>query len=104
MAKSKAKRWSQRVTQASNVLDLEAGVFSWEDPRGIALSLKRSADASRRRLSPAFRSAMSMLAFYINRAGKKLSPEQREILERAKDELREVYGRPRRGPMEGGHT
>lgn len=93
---AKSKRWSQRVAETSNALDLEEGIFSCEDPRRIALSIKRSAEVSRRRRSPAFRSAMSMLTFYINRAGKKLPPEQREILQRAKDELRELYGRPRR--------
>lgn len=96
MGKNKIKRWSQQVTETSNALDLEEGVFSWDDPKGIALSLKRSADTSVRRKSPAFRSAMSMLNFYINRAGKKLPHKRREILERAKEELRELYGRPLR--------
>jgi hypothetical protein len=90
------KRWSQRVTQASNALDLEAGVFSLADPYAIALSLKRSAEASTRRKADPFRSAMSMLSFYINRAGSQLSRERRERLEAAKDELRALYGRPRR--------
>lgn len=96
MLKKKLKRWSQQVTETSNALDLEPGVFSWDDPRRIALSLKSSADNSDRRKGSPFRSAMSMLNFYINRAGKKLPAEQREILERAKDELRELYGKPRR--------
>jgi len=96
MVKQKVKRWSQQVTETSNALDLEAGVFSWDDPRKIARSLKRSADNSDRRKASPFRSAMSMLNFYINRAGKKLPAEQRDILERAKGELRELYGRPRR--------
>jgi hypothetical protein len=95
MAKNKIKRWSQKVTETSNALDLEEGVFSWDDPKRIALSLKRSADTSARRKSPAFRSAMSMLNFYINRAGKKLPPKQRQVLERAKEELRKLYSRPR---------
>lgn len=89
------KRWSQRVTQTSNALDLEQGVFSWDDPKRIALSLKHSADTSDRRKTSPFRSAMSMLNFYINRAGRKLPQEQREILENAKEELRELYGKPR---------
>jgi hypothetical protein len=96
MLKKKIKRWSQEVTETSNALDLEPGVFSWDDPRKIALSLKWSADNSDRRKGSPFRSAMSMLNFYINRAGKKLPAEQRDILERAKDELRELYGKPRR--------
>ena len=96
MAKKKPKRWSQQVAETSSALDLEQGVFSWDDPRRIAHSLKWSADNSDRRKSSAFRSAMSMLNFYINRAGKKLPARQREILERAKEELRELYGRPRR--------
>jgi hypothetical protein len=96
MAMNKSKRWSQQVTHTSNALDLEEGVFSWEDPKRIALSLKRSADTSVRRKSPPFCSAMSMLNFYVNSAGKKLPQKQREALERAKEELRELYGRPRR--------
>lgn len=95
MIKKKVKRWSQQVARTSSALSLEPGVFSWDDPRKIALSLKRSADNSQRRKSPPFRSAMSMLNYYINRAGKKLPTKQREILERAKDELRDAYGKPR---------
>src|SRR5437762_366575 len=91
------RRWSQQVTRTSNALDLDAGVFSQSDPRAIARSLKRSADRSRRRKSEPFRSAMSMLNLYINRAGKQISSQQRKKLERAKDELRDLYGRPRRG-------
>jgi len=91
-----AKRWSQRVTEESNALDLEEGVFALDDPRAIARSLKRSAERSRRRKAPPFRSAMSMLVFYINRAGDNLSKARRAKLERAKDELRALYGRPRR--------
>ncbi len=89
-------RWSQRVTATSNALDLEPGVFTWSDPRRIARSLSRSAERSRRRKAPPFQSAMSMLSFYINRAGRSLAPEQRARLEAAKDELRALYGRPRR--------
>lgn len=88
--------WSHRVAEISNALDLEPGVFSLNDPRKIALSLKRSADKSGRRKSEPFRSAMSMLNFFINRAGKKLPARRRAILERAKEELREAYGKPRR--------
>lgn len=98
MAKKDVKRWSQQVTETSNALDLEQGVFSWDDPRRIARSLKGSADHSDRRKSSAFRSAMSMLNFYINRAGKNLPRRQRETLEKAKEELRELYGKPRRRP------
>lgn len=87
--------WSQHVTETSNALDLESGVFSWNDPRKIALSLKRSADNSQRRKAEPFASAMAMLNFYINRAGRHLSVRQRDVLEQAKDELRELYGRSR---------
>ena len=93
---NKRKRWSQRVTDTSNALDLDQGVFSKDDPRSIARSLKRSADRSQRRKSNPFRSAMSMLTFYINRAGKKLSRSRRKRLETAKEELRDLYGKSRR--------
>jgi len=96
MAPRTSKRWSHRVTQTSNALDLEKGVFSKSDPRSIARSLKRSADHSRRRKSDPFRSAMSMLNFYINRAGRKLSKIRRARLEAAKEALRDIYGRSRR--------
>jgi hypothetical protein len=96
MATSKGKRWSQRVTEKSNALDLEHGVFAKDDPRSIARSLKRSAERSRRRKSDPFRSAMSMLTFYINRAGKQLSRSRLKRLQAAKDELRELYGRARK--------
>ena len=91
-----AKRWSQHVTETSNALDLEHGVFSKQDPRAIARSLKRSTERSRRRKSDSYRSAMSMLTFYINRAGKKLPKTRLAKLQRAKKELRELYGRPAR--------
>lgn len=91
------KKWSQRVTERSNALDLEPGVFASDDPRHIARSLKRSAERSRRRKSEPFRSAMSMLNFYINRAGKQLPAARRQCLEQAKEELRKLFGRPRRG-------
>ncbi|AWI81152.1 hypothetical protein CEW87_18350 [Parazoarcus communis] len=93
---AKAK-WSQQITQDSNALDLESGVFTLEDPVEIARSLKRSAEASQRLKSTPFRAAMSMLCFYINRAGNQLSDTQRARLESAKDELRVLFGRPRRG-------
>lgn len=86
-------RWSAKVTRESHALVLENGVFTWKDPERIALSLKRSADASTNRKSPPLRSAMSMLVFYINRAGKDLDEDQRIILEQAKTELRKLYGR-----------
>jgi hypothetical protein len=86
-------RWSQRVTRGSNALDLEKGVFTFSDPRKIARSLKRSAERSRRRKSEAFASAMSMLTFFINRAGRGLPQARRRRLERAKSELRALYGR-----------
>ncbi|MCP5277576.1 MAG: DUF3175 domain-containing protein [Thiobacillus sp.] len=86
-------KWSDRVTRESNALDLEQGVFTWDDPRRIALSLKHSADTSGRRKAEPFRSAMYMLVFYINRAGRNLDEERRRILEQAKKELRRAYGR-----------
>ena len=98
MATKKGKRWSQRVTEKSNALDLEKGLFAKDDPRAIARSLKRSADRSRRRKSDPFRSAMSMLTFYMNRAGKQLSQSKLKRLQAAKDELRELYGRPSKTP------
>jgi len=94
--KSKTRRWSQRVTEESDALTLEEGVFTKPSPRAIALSLKRSADASRRRKSEPYHSAMSMLVFYINRAGKGLSAARKRKLEKAKDELRDLYGKPRK--------
>ena len=94
----KQKKWSQRVTQSSDALDLESGVFSFDDPRRIAQSLKESAERSNRRKAGPFSSAMSMLTFYINRAGTNLSDTRKECLEQAKDELRELYGKPRRRP------
>jgi hypothetical protein len=92
--KKEAKKWSKKVTEHSNALDLEQGVFSKKDPREIALSLKRSAERSERRKSNPYRSAMSMLTFYINRAGKDLSKETKKRLEEAKDELRKVFKKP----------
>jgi len=91
--RKKSRRWSARVTRTSDALDLEQGVFRQRSARGIALSLKRSAERSRRRKSEPFRSAMSMLNLYINRAGKQLSAERRRTLERTKVELRRVFHR-----------
>ncbi|AMS07015.1 DUF3175 domain-containing protein [Acidipropionibacterium acidipropionici] len=85
------RKWSQDVTEHSDALDLEGGVFTWKDPRRIAESLMESArQSSRRKASSPYRSAMSMLTFYMNRAGSGLDEEQREILDRAKDELRRL--------------
>ena len=89
----KARRWSARVTQRSNALDLQGNIFKSTNPRGIALSLKRSAEASKRRKGTPYQSAMSMLNFYINRAGKNLPQKQKRVLQRAKDELRGAFGR-----------
>jgi hypothetical protein len=87
------KRWSRGVTERSNALDLQKSVFTKSDPKEIARSLKRSAEHSTRRKSSPYRSAMSMLTFYINRAGKNLPKKQLRILERAKAELRAEFGR-----------
>ncbi|PYK66755.1 MAG: hypothetical protein DME45_11790 [Verrucomicrobia bacterium] len=92
-ARSKSKRWSAHVTERSNALDLEPKVFRSSDPHKIALSLKRSAQHSKRRKGTPYQSAMSMLNFYINRAGKNLPQKRKRVLERAKDELRDVFGR-----------
>ena len=89
-ARSK-KRWSAEVTRRSNALDLESKVFKQRSPRRIALSLKRSAERSRRRKATPYQSAMSMLNFYINRAGSKLPASQKQILNSAKDELRKAF-------------
>jgi len=97
MTTAPKKRWSQHVTERSDALDLDKGVFTWKNPKRIAASLKRSAEHSRRRKSSAFRSAMSMLTFYVNRGGKDLPKNQKTILQRAKDELRAKFGRPRKG-------
>jgi hypothetical protein len=87
------KRWSQRVTKESDALDLKHGVFTLTDPKKIAASLKRSAEHSSRRKAGAYRSALSMLTFYINRAGKTLPKTQRDRLQRAKTELKRQFGR-----------
>ncbi|HEB56160.1 MAG TPA: DUF3175 domain-containing protein [Gammaproteobacteria bacterium] len=90
---SAVKKWSGKVTRESHALDLEEGVFTWGDPLKIALSLKKSADNSQRRKTEPFRSAMSMLVFYINRAGSNLDLKQKLVLEQAKEELRKLYGK-----------
>jgi len=87
------KNWSQKVTENSVALDLEEGVFTWDDPVKIAKSLKASAESSIRRKGTPFQSAMSMLNFYINRAGKNLKLKRRKILEEAKIELRKLFGK-----------
>ena len=89
---SSTRRWSQHVSETSNALDLDSGVFTWSDPKRIAASLKHSAEASHRRRGSPLQSAMSMLNFYINRAGEKLPPKQERILEQAKAELRKLFG------------
>lgn len=88
-----ATNWSRGVTEESRALDLEEGVFTWRDPKRIARSLKRSAEASTRRKGTPLQSAMSMLNFYINRAGSHLDDDQRRVLEAAKTELRALYGK-----------
>jgi hypothetical protein len=91
--KKTSKRWSARVTRESDALDLERGVFKLTSARKIAASLKRSAEHSSRRKANPYRSALSMLTFYINRAGKNLPKTQRTRLERAKVELKQQFGR-----------
>jgi len=89
----KQKKWSADVTENSDALDLKENIFESKDPAAIARSLKQSAEKSHRRKSSPYRSAMSMLTFYINRAGKNLEDKQRRVLEQAKDELRKAFGR-----------
>jgi hypothetical protein len=91
--RSERRYWSARVARESDALDLESGVFKKSDPAAIARSLKRSAERSKRRKSEPYRSAMSMLTFYVNRAGEQLGARRRRVLERAKDELRKLFGR-----------
>ena len=86
-----SKRWSRTVTETSHALELEDGVFTWKDPKRIAHSLKRSAEASTARKGTPLQSAMSMLNFYINRAGAHLDPEQKQVLEQTKDELHALF-------------
>ena len=89
--KKSKKYWSGEVTRQSNALDLEESVFTWDDPKKIAKSLKKSAEESLRRKGTAYQSAMSMLNFYVNRAGKNLPLKQKKILEQAKTELRKLF-------------
>ena len=89
----RARRWSRRVTERSDALTLEKGVFTARDPKRIAASLKRSAQRSRRRKADPYRSALSMLTFYINRAGKNLPASRKKALMRAKGELRKQFGK-----------
>jgi hypothetical protein len=98
------KRWSAKVMQRSDALDLEDGVFKQRSARAIAASLKRSAEASKRRKSTPYRSAMSMLNFYINRGGKNLSPTRLRTLEAAKNELRKAYGKAPRAASRRAHV
>jgi Protein of unknown function (DUF3175) len=91
--RSAGRYWSARVTKESDALDLKGGVFAGRDPKRIAASLKRSAERSRRRKSNPYRSALSMLTFYINRAGKNLPASRKKTLQQAKEELRKQFGR-----------
>lgn len=97
------KKWSQDVTEHSDALDLDEGVFKQDDPAKIARSLKRSAEHSKRRKGTPLQSAMSMLTFYINRAGDNLGKHQRKVLEDAKDELRKAFGKAPHGGKETAH-
>ena len=94
--KKSSRKWSARVTRESHALDLDQGVFTKRSPRDIAKSLKRSAEHSRQRKSSPLRSALSMLTFYINRAGSNLPAGRRRRLEKAKDELRDLFGKPKK--------
>ncbi|MFA0810630.1 DUF3175 domain-containing protein [Microbulbifer epialgicus] len=96
MDSAKNDNWSERVTRNSHALELPEGLFSLDDPKAIARTLKAAAESSKRRKSDPYRSAMSMLTFFINRAGQQLPVKRRQVLEAAKDELRELFGRPRR--------
>jgi hypothetical protein len=92
-ARKSGRRWSAAVTRNSDALDLSHGVFTWKDPKRIAGSLKRSAERSKRRKADPYRSALSMLTFYLNRAGRNPPAARRRTLQRAKDELRKQFGR-----------
>jgi hypothetical protein len=91
--KATPRKWSAKVTKNSDALDLQKDVFTWKDPKKIAISLKNSAEKSKRKKGTSFQSAMSMLNFYINRAGDNLDAQQRKTLEEAKEELRKAFGR-----------
>ncbi len=93
MARASTSRWSASVTKNSNALDLDRGVFTWKDPARIARSLKRSAEHSHRRKGSPYQSAMSMLTFYINRAGRDLPAQQKRVLAAAKNKLRQLFDR-----------
>ncbi len=95
-ARRTVKKWSQSVTDNSDAMDLKPDVFKLDDPKQIAASLKRSAERSHRRKSAPYRSAMSMLTFYVNRAGHNLTAKRKRVLERAKDELRKAFGKKAR--------
>jgi hypothetical protein len=98
-----SRRWSKRETRTSDALDLDRGVFTWKDPQRIAGSLKRSATRSRRRKADPYRSALSMLTFYLNRAGRKLPAERRRTLQRAKGELRKMFDRDQSSVRDHAH-
>lgn len=91
MKNKQPKKWTQKITEESHALDLDEGVFTWKNPQKIAQSLKRSSDMSKQRKGTSLQSAMSMLNFFINRAGKKLPNSQKKILEKAKIELKNLY-------------
>lgn len=91
--KTAAKKWSKGVTEHSNAMDLEKDVFKQKDPKKIAQSIKKSAENSKRRKTGPFQSAMSMINFYENRGGKNISPSQKKVLDKSKDELRKLFGR-----------
>jgi hypothetical protein len=93
LARKAAKNWSADVTEHSHALDLDKGVFTWKSPKRIAASLKRSAEESSNRKASPYRSAVSMLVFYMNRAGKNLPLQRRRTLEQARDELRKQFGK-----------
>lgn len=92
-AKKAPKKWSKHVTETSDALDVEGDIFKSTDPKKIALSLKKSAEESKKRKTTPFQSAMSMLNFYENRGGKNISEEHKKVLEEAKNELRELFGK-----------
>ena len=100
-APAKPRSWSREGARGGFALDLQAGVFTWDDPRAIARSLRDSAESSTRRKGTPFGSAMSMLNYYVNRCGRNLPPARRATLEAAKQELRALYGRPRGTPRAG---
>jgi hypothetical protein len=93
MFKNRSPKWSAKVTETSDALDLESKIFQQDDPKAIADSLKHSAERSKRRKASPFQSAMSMLTFYVNRAGQNLTASRKRVLKKAKDELRKDFGR-----------